>query len=229
MNNFDLGSKKFMIITLVILGIFVLLIVKAFDFMASHQPDNGQLQQATDYNRIMDNMQFQNNQEESRQDKNQQNQDEQQSLDVDLQNNIDIKEEEQAKTAPTEQIEEIIPEGTAETERNLSDEQETELKFLEIQKIKNDKQYVKALEEYKSIADGSSDVNVKARCYEEMANIYGVVKRYGTALAYAQKAYSIAPTSSRELLIARLYYKTGEIDKATTRINNVLKRDFANN
>ena len=53
------------------------------------------------------------------------------------------------------------------------------------------------------------------------------MKRYGTALSYAQKAYNTYPTSSREMLLARLYYKTGDLDKATKRMNNVLQRDFA--
>ena len=35
------------------------------------------------------------------------------------------------------------------------------------------------------------------------------------------------PTTSREILLARIYYKTGDIVKATQRINNVLQRDFA--
>jgi hypothetical protein len=61
-----------------------------------------------------------------------------------------------------------------------------------------------------------------------MADVYGIVKRYGTALSYAQRAYNAAPTTSREMLIARLYYKTGEIDKATKRVNNILQRDFSN-
>ena len=110
---------------------------------------------------------------------------------------------------------------------SLTKAQETELMFLDAQKLKDEKQYVKALEEYKSILGKNIDSNTNARCYEEMAGIYSIVKRYGTALSYAQKAYSIAPSSNRELLIARLYYKTGDIDKATKKINNILQRDFS--
>ena len=104
---------------------------------------------------------------------------------------------------------------------------ETESAFIKAKNLKNDKQYVKAIEEYKNIIAQNPDLKVRARCYEEIATIYAIVKKYGSALSYAQRAYNLSPSSSREVLLARLYYKTGDLDKASTRINNVLKRDFS--
>lgn len=111
--------------------------------------------------------------------------------------------------------------------QELTPEEQVEKVFATAYKLRNEKQFVKALEEYRKIPELTSDSNLVARSYEETATIYAIVKRYGTALSYAQKAYNMSPSSSREMLLARIYYKTGEIDKATTRINNVLKRDFA--
>ena len=63
--------------------------------------------------------------------------------------------------------------------------------------------------------------------YRNKAIAYAKERRYGTALAYAQKAYNMNPTTEGEVLLARLYYKTGDYTKANDRMNNVLKRDFA--
>ena len=59
-----------------------------------------------------------------------------------------------------------------------------------------------------------------------MAIVYAISKRYGSAISAAQRAYNIAPTSNREMLLARLYYKTGDTERATAKANNVLRRDF---
>ena len=93
-------------------------------------------------------------------------------------------------------------------------------------KYKNSKEYTKALDEYTNVLKNTSDNDVKAICYQEISYIYAINKRYGTELSYAQQAYNLVPNSERELLLARLYYKTGDIDKASKRVNNVLKRDF---
>ena len=234
-NYFDLGSKKFLIITLVILACFFLLIVKAFndlsDAQANMENNQPQKQAAVDINNVMNTMPRPNDSEE-------QNQEEQpaeqqyepqrnRGLNVDIQSSVNATEElkpiDDNEALPAQAVEPV-----QENNQSLSAEQQLELQFLSARKNKDEKQYVKALEEYKAIAENSTDANVKARCYEEMADVYGIVKRYGTALSYAQRAYNAAPTTSREMLIARLYYKTGEIDKATKRVNNILQRDFSN-
>ena len=91
---------------------------------------------------------------------------------------------------------------------------------------KNNQQYINALSEYEKAVSKADENSLKALCYDDIALIYAHTKRYGTALAYAQKAYNTYPTTSREVLLARLYYKTGDVEKAINRVNNVLKRDF---
>ena len=109
----------------------------------------------------------------------------------------------------------------------LTPEQKADEAFRAAKAYRHSKQYVKALEEYQKIPMITKDNDTIARSYEEIAFIYATVKRYGTALSFAQKAYNMSPSSSREVLLARLYYKTGDMDKATNRINNVLQRDFS--
>ena len=85
--------------------------------------------------------------------------------------------------------------------------------------------YKEAVEQYKEVAS-EADEKTKAYCYEQIATIHAIEKHYGTALSFAQKAYNTYPSTQREILLARLYYKTGNIEKATNRVNNILKRDF---
>jgi tetratricopeptide (TPR) repeat protein len=91
---------------------------------------------------------------------------------------------------------------------------------------KNEKQYTKAIMEFKKAASMYDKNDQRATCYAEISDIYAISKRYGTALSYAQQAYNMSPSTNRELMLARLYYKTGDIDKATRRVNNILQRDF---
>lgn len=220
MNNFDLGSKKYMIIILAIFMAFALVIIKAFDYL----PDSQDEANVADINRAVEmrNQPMVQNTEES-----QEEQTDKKEFNVDLQSSVNVPEEARPSApAQPEELEKIEP--VEESSNNLSAEQQLELRFLTAQKYKDEKQYVKALEEYQSIA-AAANSHTQARCYEEIANVYGIVKRYGTALSYAQKAYNMEPTSQREMLLARLYYKTGDLDKATKRMNNVLHREFAEN
>lgn len=230
-NNLDINSKKFLIILVVMMLAFVLLIIKAFDIMgkANEDPLRPQVNMSEvgelgDVNQATDGQQNENNTA---------------NINTDVEHHVSFVEEEQQKESQpanttnnqtiTEPLAPINENNNVEESKStsLTKAQETELMFLDAQKLKDEKQYVKALEEYKSILEKNIDSNTNARCYEEMAGIYSIVKRYGTALSYAQKAYSLAPSSNRELLIARLYYKTGDIDKATKKINNILQRDFS--
>ena len=227
MNNFDFESKKINIIIFIIFILFAMVIIKAFDYL----PENADADRNADISKVMEQRnkksveQTQNSEEQPETQEEQNNN--QNGLNVDLSKDIapESVEKKQAEE-PLEVIQENIQESPAPVQ-NTNAVSELDMKFINAQKYKEEKQYVKAIEEYKSILEQNSEPQVTARCYEEIANIYGVVKRYGTALSYAQKAYNTYPTSAREMLLARLYYKTGDLDKATKRMNNVLQRDFA--
>ena len=126
------------------------------------------------------------------------------------------------KLEPLETLSEEAASANVETEE-LS---ESESLIKQAENLKNDHDYAGAIDLYKRAAELSGDSAIQAECYEEMAMLYGMIKRYGTALAYAQKAYNLSPSTGRELLLARLYYKTGDADKAARRVNNILQRDF---
>ena len=223
MNNFDLESKKYMIILLAIFLAFALVVIKAFDYIPDEPQDGANIKQE----QVLNVQEKPIKQKYTEEQEEQPEQTKKRGLNVDLRNHVDIIPEESAPLKVSQPMELETIEPVNENSNNLSSEQQLELKLLEVQKLVDTKQYVKALEEYKSIAESVSDTHTKARCYEEMANIYGIVKRYGTALSYAQKAYNTEPTSNREMLLARLYYKTGDLDKATKRMNNVLQREFS--
>lgn len=99
-------------------------------------------------------------------------------------------------------------------------------KLKTAKKFRKNREFEKAIVEYQTALELAENEDEKAFCYEEIANTFAITKRYGSAITYAQKAYKIKPTSSVEVLLARLYYKTGNIEKATNRINFILKKDF---
>lgn len=92
--------------------------------------------------------------------------------------------------------------------------------------LKRNRDLEKAIVEFQSALSLANTDSDKATCYEQISECYAILKRYGSAIVNAQRAYNLVKTTSREVLLARLYYKTGDIEKATNRINFVLKKDF---
>ncbi len=232
MNNYEeFNSKKSLIIILVICVLFLVLIIKAYTYL----PDSSENSRIAAQNNIeQTESSFQSSDEdaaESQEENDNKQEENSKNLKISLPAPDKITEiEDQSEATKVENelssIETELP-NTEEKQQELSPEEQAEQILIQGDKYKKDKQYVKALEEYNKISSITKDTYYVAKSYEEIATIYAIVKRYGTALSFAQKAYNMSPTSSREMLLARLYYKTGDIDKATQRINNVLRRDFA--
>ena len=231
MNSYeDFNSKKFLVLTLMICVIFLVLIIKAFSYL----PDNNSNDRNSNINTSQVKLQDETNEKTNIEDSNIKNEEDNNSkkeLNVKIQATDKIPEIEEDQN--TNKAENELPsiedetQGAEEQAKELSPEEQAEQTLIQAAKYKKDKQYVKALEEYNKISSITKDTFYVAKSYEEIATIYAIVKRYGTALSFAQKAYNMSPSSSREMLLARLYYKTGDIDKATQRVNNVLQRDFA--
>ena len=232
MNKYiESNSKKFLIMLLLICVVFLVVIIKAFEYIP-----------VTDKDAVISRNNIENinkpapdSEETASENENAENI-EKKTLDINLTPDF----VEKPKTEPlkeekvVEPLENItdLPKDAAEANSEakpveLTPEEKAEKIFITAQKYRKDRQFVKALEEYQKIPTITNDTATVARSYEEIATIYAIVKRYGTALSFAQKAYNMSPSSSREMLLARLYYKTGDIDKATRRINNVLQRDFS--
>ena len=86
--------------------------------------------------------------------------------------------------------------------------------------------YTNALSEFQKAEENADNDELKAMCYENIAEIYAINRKYGTALSFASKAYKLSPSDTREMLIAKIYYQAGQTDNAITRINNALKKSF---
>ena len=226
MNKFDTRSMSFLGGIIGICFIFVMVVWNAFDYLPQESSE--------------DPIQSLIKEEQLRQENSQKN--------VSTENNKDNSAEEEISDEDIDEPVTVVSKPTSQTVNQLEvipDEELTEGKniatTLEVSEspqekllasarnLKSEKQYTAAIAEYEKLIQTTNDTKLKAICYEEMATIYGIVKRYGSALSAAQRAYNLSPNSAREVLLARLYYKTGELNKATERVNNVLKRDFGVN
>ena len=139
---------------------------------------------------------------------------------------------ENSNNEPEERHLEPLEPIEVDTNNKLSDDSKTEILNLyktsvaKADEAFNEGIYQEAIKDYQKAYDLADNNEEKALCYEGISNVYAKQKRYGSALSYAQKAYNMYPNTSREILLARLYYKTGDLNRATIRMNNVLKRDF---
>ena len=211
------NSKKFLILILIVCVAFLVLIINAFEYLPNKSGD--EIINRTNVEEINKAAEPVETEEAKEQPK-----EERGTLNINL--------DQPTKVDEPEKLEPIAVDGdnaVAEDAKpvELTPEQKADEAFRAAKAYRHSKQYVKALEEYQKVPMITKDNDTIARSYEEIAFIYATVKRYGTALSFAQKAYNMSPSSSREVLLARLYYKTGDMDKATTRINNVLQRDFS--
>ncbi len=227
MNKFDTRSMTFLGVIIGICFIFVMVVWNAFDYLPQDTADDSIAalikeesvkQESPQKETVADDTENVSSEDEISDD------------------NIDEPVTKIAKKSEEDSIKplEVIPdEELTSGEKISADSQEKENPEEKLLRkagtLKADKQYTAAIAEYENLIRTTNDTKLKATCYEEIATIYGIVKRYGSALSAAQKAYNLYPTSAREVLLARLYYKTGELNKATERVNNVLKRDFGVN
>lgn len=221
MYDTDFNSKRFFILLTAVCVVFFIVIIKAFDYL----PDSSQTPTVA----LNGNSEFNTpaqggeavSEEETETAEDERN--EKDKLEVELKNTDAAPEIEELESISSSEVSETS-EKTTEQSQVKDEVSET---FARAQSYKDGKNYPKALEEYSKISSLTQDAKVVAKSYEEIATIYAISKRYGSALSFAQKGYNLSPSTSREMLLARLYYKTGELDKATQRVNNVLRRDFS--
>ena len=218
----NFGSKKYLFLLIAVCLVFFVLICKAFDYLPETQQNNmnaislQNINLPAEQDVSKENTPSENTVSENKKQTN--------SQEIQLfQPNV-ITESEIPTETPTAELSNVEENEAAPT---LTPDEQAEQTLQSAKKLKTEKQYIKAIEELHKVPAITTNVSIQACAYEEIANIYAIVKHYGTALAFAQKAFNISPSSSREILLARLYYKTGDIDKATRRINNVLQRDFS--
>ncbi len=217
MEKFDLGKAKLATAICVILFIFVMVVANAYKYIPEENSEN--INTDTEYSDTVENYK----------------EDEHQELDEtsDYETNIEenkvseIDDEKIKNTSNTKEYEILEPISRNESinEEKVADTYEQV--FSDANQLIEDKKLTKAIEGFQNAINLAETNKQKADCYEKISTIYGISKQYGKALALAQKAYNLSPSTNREMLLARLYYKTGNVDKATDRVNNILNREFS--
>lgn len=207
MEKFDLSRNKYHIVLGIMFITFVLAIYHAFNYLPANVMETSRsedIMTLSEENRDMD---IENN-----------NRDEERSDEYDEEDDNEASNiSEDDNTDSEDQISEEKPNNTDSYQNLLSNAEQ----YL------NKSEYEKSAEAYIKAVELTENTDNKALCYEKIALSYAYLQRFGTALSYAQKSYNISPTTEREVLLARLYYKTGSQNKAMERMNNVLKREFS--
>lgn len=227
MNKFDMQSAKFVGIIIGICLIFVFVIWHAFSYLPESDKTNKTQNEVIvpsdeDENSDDDSEEVSQEQEESSEELKEDEYKEPNYKTAERKKD-DVKPADEDKLEPLEPIEED------ETKNSADKEQEDNILEDVLNKAKEfrlNHKPISAISEYQRAISMTADVSIKAQCYENIALIYASARRYGSALAAAQKAYNTSPTVSREMLLARLYYKTGDTEKANIRVNNILRKEF---
>lgn len=229
--NFNFDTKKYSILMGIIFIAFFIIVIKAFEYLPVTDNSAAGNRDLKNINtaKVEQPAQNENEQEIEVEQKNEQKR-----------GHIDLTASSQAQPESIPEIQapegvgyEEINDNSAEIKENkpaeLSQEEKAVQALYKAQEHYLKGQYTASVEQYRNVPKLTNDTNLVASAYEGIAQVYAANRKYGTALSFATKAYSMSPSSSREMLLARLYYKTGDIEKATKRVNNVLQRDFAKN
>lgn len=240
MQKFDIQSAKFMGILIGICLIFMIVVWHAFSY----------LPEETKTNKIQNEVVVPDDEEDKQTDNEAEREENKIEESDNMQANVaedEYKEPDYKSIKYNSKREEYTPEKSndknppeleplddrnlKETELNRNEEVVSHPETLEdtlskAQEFRQGHKPISAIAEYQKAIKLTDNSSIKAQCYENIAIIYASAKRYGSALAYAQKAYNTMPTVSREILLARLYYKTGNTDKAESRVNSILRKDF---
>ena len=226
----ELGSKKYFILLTLICIVFTIFIVKAFDYLPDKSVDGYNPNVNTKTSQVN---QF-NNPNHS-QDLNQNSKEENYDPERHKSGHIDFMQRNNKSENNRDDFEDIkAPNGINEDVHNTNAQNKTTISSDEMAmitlfnaaKFKSDRDYKKALEELHKIPELTNDKEIIASGYEKIAEIYASQKNYSTALSFAGKAYSKSPNKNREMLIARIYYQSGDTEKAITRFNNILYSGF---
>ena len=226
--NTVFNSKKYIVLLIIICLIFFILVMRAFEYLP--QTDKDAISSRENLERIN----TPGNGDEvvvSEEDVSITPEKKKEELNIVL-NTDDVDSDFEVIDAPPGTNVEIKKENISVSENDKKKteltEEETALRILiSADRLKNQKEYSKALEEYQKVIDMTISSEITASGYEGIAKIYAINKRYGTALSMAIKSFNLSPSSEREFLLAKLYYKTGDTYKASQRVNNILKRDFS--
>ena len=225
----EFASKKYIILLVIICSVFALFIIKAFDYLPDKSVETVNPMVNTQQQYIN---QTNNNQINQTQPENDYDQERHKSGHIDFMPKVD---KESSHSNDYEEIkaprgtfeEDVNPSGINQTS-NLSPDELAIKTFISGVKYINNNDYSNALSELQNIPNITNDKELIAMSYEKIAEMYAIQRRYGTALSFAGKAYNISPNTNREMLIARIYYQSGDTQNAMSRLNNILSQGFNN-
>ena len=232
MDNYEFNSKKYIFLIIIVCLMFIIFIIKAFDYLPE-KPDisDNDSYNSTEYiNEINKPLNRENiNSAQVTADDSKTDPDRHKSGHIDF---FKPKKTELEETTiieidtPTGVKEDITPQNNNLEYIQTPNSETAFNNFLKGKKYKKENDYTKALSEFQIAEENADNDELKAMCCENIAEIYAINRKYGTALSFATKAYNLSPSDAREMLIAKIYYQAGQTDSAITRINNALKRSF---
>lgn len=225
-NNFDFNSKKYMVLLVVICLVFVIFIVKAFDYLPDTEvidSNDNEIENINTPSKV-NNTENSENTVVIKPKKNQKS-------GVLYRSKLSLTEEEpniEEIDVPADIVEESVPKNNIDENSNqqVAPDLMALQSIMNARNLANENKLASSLEEYKKVLSAQVNNEIKAEALEGIATLYAKNQKYGTALSFAGKAYSTSPSLSREMLIAKIYYSAGKTETAITRLNEILKHGF---
>lgn len=217
MNKFNLESIKFASVIVIICLLFIMLVWNAFKYLPKDDDNNYQEISVSKEERFLEEDTLKNDASEEIEESEEDISDE---VGNSFNENIQKKQQEKFFIVKDETINEEVLNKENSVNDNIQE------MINNAKSLKSENKLDEAISTLESASSLTEDNNVKVECFDEIATIHAKNKRYGSALSYAQKSYNLNPTNEREILLARLYYKIGDTNRAQVRMMNVLKRDF---
>lgn len=215
MEKFDIRTAKFLLIIVGICLVFLLVVGNAFKYLPSEDLVSNDTVAKKNEMPINSKKVMESDSEEVSEDE-----------DLVLEENNDVDEIDDEANLDNE--EDVSESEVTSLEKTVIDNQKDNFisTLKDARKYKAEKEYASAVNTYQKAISLTNDEEEVAFCYEEISRIYAGQKKYGSALSFAQKSYNLRPNSSREFLMLKLYYKTGNESRALEQVNNLLKKDF---
>lgn len=251
MQNFEFKSWKSLAILIAICVTFLILVIQAFQYIPEENKNNKLVEQLVEENFNEENAIEDNNEETietTNNEEEEENQEEPARTSHQSEKNWEFRDSSLDKYTNEEftmpDPKRLVPprgfehrntdlhnlESTIENSQDEDREEDSVKKLMEIQRKANEykwqNDYANAIIQFESYLKLSQEQYQKLEAYDNLAILYAMKKNYEKAIYCAQQAYQIEASPEREFTLTKLYYKNGDVDKATKRINMIMQREF---
>ena len=222
-NNFDFESKKYIILLVIVCLLFVILIIKAFEYLPDNEISEVRLPQEEEV--VKENTaEFQDNTQEQEEQTEKKNNEDNKSGILYKSNDYEINSMFEGEIdVPKSPLDDDIVQLSDDSQNKLSPAEIALKSIINGRKYTAVNDYTNALNEYKKAIKVTNDKDILAEVYDGIAQVYVLNNNYKTALSFAQKANELSSSSQREFMIAKIYYASGQTNDAINRINKILK------